>query len=299
MLSLATAAAAPSVFEMLEEYQVEAVVYAKARQIKTNVASVRSLCFFGRISQVKDITTRAVQSYIAHMLRCGKSRKTVCNHASNLSAFCRFLVERGLLRSNPISDVALPEPEDPPMLYLTHHEKIQALRLAVENRIFCEVGLALNTGLRREELRMLKWCYVDFDGRVIQIVNAKNKRLRSVSINKRAMAILRRMQKVTGHRAYVFASLMTSPKRLDRPRGNNWWNRALAPLQEKIGKFQQVPEGNTGAGWHMFRHTYATECLRAGMNILELQKELGHSDLKMVKRYAHVGAGYNPAIERI
>jgi len=41
-------------------------------------------------------------------------------------------------------------------------------------------------------------------------------------------------------------------------------------------------------GWHALRHTYATQLVSAGVPIRTAQELLGHSDIKMTMRYAHV-----------
>jgi len=41
---------------------------------------------------------------------------------------------------------------------------------------------------------------------------------------------------------------------------------------------------------HKFRHTFATKALSAGVNLMALQKALGHMTLAMVSRYVHYPA---------
>jgi len=43
---------------------------------------------------------------------------------------------------------------------------------------------------------------------------------------------------------------------------------------------------------HDLRHTYASQYMMSGGNIFDLQKILGHSDLKMTMRYAHLSRGH-------
>jgi site-specific recombinase XerD len=43
-----------------------------------------------------------------------------------------------------------------------------------------------------------------------------------------------------------------------------------------------------GTSSHVLRHTFASHFMQQGGNILTLQRILGHSDLKMTMKYAHL-----------
>ena len=45
-------------------------------------------------------------------------------------------------------------------------------------------------------------------------------------------------------------------------------------------------------GWHSLRHTFASMFIRAGGNLVALQKILGHADIKMTLAYAHLAPDF-------
>lgn len=50
---------------------------------------------------------------------------------------------------------------------------------------------------------------------------------------------------------------------------------------------------------HVLRHTFASHFVMNGGNILTLQKVLGHSDLKIAMKYAHLSPDYmSQVVER-
>ncbi|MCO5113007.1 MAG: tyrosine-type recombinase/integrase [Bdellovibrionaceae bacterium] len=44
--------------------------------------------------------------------------------------------------------------------------------------------------------------------------------------------------------------------------------------------------------FHDFRHTFASHYMMNGGNLFDLQKFLGHADIKMTQRYAHLCPDY-------
>ena len=60
----------------------------------------------------------------------------------------------------------------------------------------------------------------------------------------------------------------------------------LRSLTDRLSKSADIPRLHP----HLMRHTYATRFLMNGGNILLLQQNLGHSSLKMVRRYLHIAS---------
>lgn len=56
--------------------------------------------------------------------------------------------------------------------------------------------------------------------------------------------------------------------------------RGLYLLQRKLG----LPK----FGWHRLRHTFATEYLRGGGEVVRLSKQLGHSSVTTTMKYEHL-----------
>lgn len=50
---------------------------------------------------------------------------------------------------------------------------------------------------------------------------------------------------------------------------------------------------------HILRHTFASHFMMAGGNILALQRALGHSDIKMTMRYAHLAPDHLQEVKRL
>lgn len=65
----------------------------------------------------------------------------------------------------------------------------------------------------------------------------------------------------------------------------------MHPIREQLG----IPRG----GFHAFRHGLGTALMRDGANARVVQQQLGHSDLRMLSRYAHVvSQDQRTAVER-
>lgn len=259
------------------------------------------------ISYVQEISRLTIQRHLAGLARSGLSPKTVRNHQAALSRFCTFLVDDvEILPANPCFRLPCPKLDKPPPLFLNDSECEQALEIARANQIYSEVCLALNTGLRLAELRMLRWEDIDWSGRTVLVRKSKSKRPRKVPLNRKSLVALRYQRFRFGWCPFVFPGGHLNPcyRRghwaRNGPRKMEWWTtKALIPLREKIAKFSQMRPGSVGRGWHLFRHTFATKAVRVGVSIYQVSKWLGHAHVTTTEIYAHMGQGYDEQIEKI
>lgn len=141
------------------------------------------------------------------------------------------------------------------------------------------VILAVNTGLRQQELFTLKRSQVNLDQRYLSQLG-KNGKIRYIPLNEAAHGVLCRwLKQVSGE--YVFSN----PDRPTKPIGSvhKAWNVVLHGA--KIANFH----------WHDLRHHFASKLVMAGVDLNTVRELLGHADIKMTLRYAHLAPEHKAA----
>lgn len=142
------------------------------------------------------------------------------------------------------------------------------------------VAAALATGARRAELAALKWADVDLENGVIHIASGKGDKARDAAICGDfaidALAAWRVAQ--GGDRTFVFCGMR---------RGDNLDKDAPMSGQAIADVFSETSE-RTGDDMrpHDARRTLATEALRAGASVADVQAQLGHARADTTLRYA-------------
>ena len=138
--------------------------------------------------------------------------------------------------------------------------------------------------LRPYNIRFLKWEYINFDERIINIpaTELKNNKPLDVPLATQAIAILKDMLPVTGDKEYVFVT----SRGKDTPLSENTTTSALKRL---INPVTNKPYGTGFMTSHGFRHTASTMLneLNYHSDIIELQ--LAHTNKDRIR------ATYNKA----
>jgi site-specific recombinase XerD len=130
---------------------------------------------------------------------------------------------------------------------------------------------ALDTGLRIQELLNLRRTDVDLDNLVLRVHGKGNKqRLVPMSLDLRKY-LYRFMSQHQFDRVFCTA-------------------RGTSPTQRNLSRdfkllCQRLNVTGVRVSFHTLRHTFAVEYLRAGGNVLYLQRILGHTTLEMTNRY--------------
>lgn len=134
--------------------------------------------------------------------------------------------------------------------------------------------VALNTGCRRGELTGLTWDKVNLPGAMLTVTaaTAKTSKTRHISLNKEAVEVLT-LWREQNPRGRVFP--ITSQK------------GAWAPLMvaAEIEDFRL----------HDCRHHFASRLVMEGVDLNTVRELLGHADIKMTLRYAHLAPEHKAA----
>lgn len=141
--------------------------------------------------------------------------------------------------------------------------------------------LALNTGVRRGELFNLKWSDVNFTTKTITVAGAtaKTSETRHIPTNKEALTTLQEWKKQSAGVGYVFAG--QGGGRMEDVKSA--WLKLLERAEIQ------------GFRWHDMRHDFASRLVMAGVPLNTVRDLLGHSDIKMTLRYAHLAPGTKAA----
>lgn len=143
------------------------------------------------------------------------------------------------------------------------------------------VLVSLKTGLRRGELFDLKWSSVNFNTKIITVAGdtTKTSETRHIPMNGEVFTVLEEWKKQSREALYVF------------------------PNQEG-GRFEDVKSAwlklleraeVTGFRWHDMRHDFASRLVMAKESLNTVRELLGHSDITMTLRYAHLAPGTKAA----
>ena len=144
------------------------------------------------------------------------------------------------------------------------------------------VLLSMNTGLRRGELFQLTWRCVDFDNAQLAVIGKTAKRLKTryVPLNKEALGVLRGWQSQRPD-----SNSLVFPGKDGKSFNNT--KKAWAGLLQQA----QI----TASRWHDLRHHFASKLVMAAVDLNTVRELLGHSDIKITLRYAHLAPEHKAA----
>ncbi|HEU0153309.1 MAG TPA: site-specific integrase [Arenimonas sp.] len=130
------------------------------------------------------------------------------------------------------------------------------------------VLLAMNTGLRRRELLTLRWADINLEAKILTVraAVAKSGKQRFIPLNADAHRALSKWAAQGGADGEVFGI---------RDAKTAWRNLLEAA---EITDFR----------FHDLRHHFASRLVRVGVDLNTVRELLGHADIKMTLRYAHL-----------
>jgi integrase len=264
--------------EVMVEYMGYASKLKSAESIRLFVKQLR-VSFAGRA--MEGLRGVDIEAHKARRRADGMAYGSINRELEVLSAainYCRTMLEWNL--PNPVIGRMFKEPEGR-VRWINHEEAghlLDAARTSRSPYLADLLTLALNTGMRREEMLGLEWKRVDLQARLIHLEahHTKAGKRRSVPMNEAAYAA------ILSRARYRAVHCPASPWVFCKQHGER--------LHEATKGFLAacVKVGIVDFRFHDLRHTCAAWLVSAGVPLSEVRDLLGHSTVTMTERYAHL-----------
>jgi integrase len=234
------------------------------------------LSFWVKSIDVKPISDISISDVSEAMLRLpnGLSNATINRYKSALSVVFNYACRQYNLTSNPVGLIPSKPEDNHRVRYLSTLEKnrlLQACGVAAWSKLYLLVLMAITTGARRGELLGLRWNDIDFERQTAYVKTTKNGQPKVLPLTNDVVNELTRFRQQDS--SLIFNSEVKSDKAFCF---NKQWKKALN--EAEVDNFR----------FHDLRHTTASYLAMSGASLLEMADVLGHKQIQMTKRYAHL-----------
>jgi integrase/recombinase XerD len=162
-------------------------------------------------------------------------------------------------------------------------EQDEGLRVLDQPSKTCKTGrrnyailkTMLNLGLRVSEVTNLCETDIDLDHQTLRILHGKGDKDRLLSIPENLLPVLRKWEEERPRSDYYFSTL----------RGTQLSTRYL---REAVGRYAMGAGIKKRISPHTLRHSFATQYIRENRPVVQLQRILGHADLKTTMNYINL-----------
>jgi integrase/recombinase XerC len=226
-----------------------------------------------------------MRAYLAHLQSNNVSKRSAARKLSAIRTFFGFLLNEGIVETNPAEEVS--HPKTPRWLpeFLTVEEVKRLLEappadsaMGVRDRAILET--IYSSGVRVGELAGITLDDLDLPGGAVKVMGKGGKQ-RLALLGRYAVGAL---EKYLGARTELDRGLS---------KGRLFLSRTGRPLHERdilrmVTKYARRLWRGRSVSPHTLRHSFATHLLDGGADLRDVQELLGHSSLSTTQIYTHV-----------
>lgn len=246
---------------------------------KRYLTSIRAMDPHFSALHIDEIDAKQVARFVSARARGGATNATIRRDLTALSSLLKAAKAWTWIDRNPAAEYdrdVIRERRDP--IQPPSDEAVEEMIRRCPPALGRMVRFLAQTGMRQEEAASLTWAQVDTQNGTIQLIKTKTSRPRLIDISLEALGTL------TG-----------TPRHMKSP--YVFWHDDGARYLNVASRFAAICAGRPGGSkrskplaalnfrCHDLRHRYAIEELRAGRDIYDLSKHLGHSSVKTTEIY--------------
>ena len=258
--------------------------YLERRQFSAHTVVSYTLdlrLFFAEVTlPLAYVSFREVDQFVETQHPHSRSWATINRRLNALKHFFDYCLDQQLITGNPVKPSHFVR-RGRPLPKALSREQVQRLFAQIAHPMDRALFLVmLRCGLRVSEAAQLKLEQIDWEQQALTIEQGKGRKDRRVYLSPDAVASVRQcLEQHPGARVqgYVF----WNRKRQTRP-------LSVKAIQKKMERYAKA--AGITASCHSLRHTFASNLLEHGAEVVAIRDFLGHSQLSSSERYAKISS---------
>ena len=237
--------------------------------------------FFREVAvPLAQVSFRDVDQFVEHQHHHSRSWATINRRLNALKHFFAYCLDQQLVVGNPVKPSHFVR-RGRPLPKALSREQVQRLFAQIDHPMDRALFLVmLRCGLRVSEAAQLKLEHIDWEQQALHIVQGKGRKERRVYMSPDAVVSVQQcLEQHPGARAqgYVF----WNRKRAQQP-------LSVKAIQKKMERYAKA--AGITASCHSLRHTFASNLLEHGAEVVAIRDFLGHSQIASSERYAKISS---------
>lgn len=242
---------------------------------------------------ILDIDFNLVEKYLKFLYLLNLNKNTISRKLSSVRGLYNYLIKEDIITNNYFNEVSNPKKEFYLPKFLKEDELDKLFAVCKEDNSFSQrdtliIEMLYATGLRVSELVNIKISDIDLKERTIKVLGKGNKE-RIVIYNNHTKEALDLYLKD----GFLALNKKNSGYLILNKDGNKLSERYIRII---INKLVRKASLDIKISPHSFRHTFATDMLENGADLMTVKELLGHESLNTTSIYTHVT---NEQIKRV
>lgn len=234
---------------------------------------------------IVNINKDIVNKYLKFLYERNLNKNSICRKLSSVRGLYNYLVREEILDSNLFNSISNPKKEIYLPKFLNDNEidkmfDVCDMSSSIEQRDTLILELLYSTGLRVSELVNIKIKDIDFNEKVIKVLGKGNKERIVIYNNHTSQALHRYLDN-----GYNELNKNNSGYLILNKDGNKLSDRYVRNIINKLVRRAGL---STKVSPHTIRHTFATDMLEEGADLVTVKELLGHESLNTTSIYTHI-----------
>ena len=238
------------------------------------------------VQEIREVGKFHIRGFLLVLRRKNLNTKSIVRNLVAIRTFFRFLIQEGVLESNPVEELESPKVAKtiPEILTLKEIEQILEqpdLQTPLGTRDRAMVEMLYATGMRVSELTQLPIHQVNLEGGYV-LLFGKGSKERIVPLGSEAMnwvTVYLKTARGILSKGKENPSLFINRSGKGMSRQGFWKN--LKDYARRAGLRKRISP-------HLLRHSFASHLLERGADLRSVQMMLGHADISTTQIYTHV-----------